>query len=728
MHSPLRRRLHPFDDEVEPPAHIVLGDLHASPYEIGRLLDPCPLYIQSLRLVLLRILVRTANSGRLKAARFFRPEDLYEFLGFENMEDCVAAWDGKQLRVELERILSDWDAQHGRAISFPPDLTANLSKLSVLVGLAPVEAVVLGLTVLVHTEKLLEEGMGLFGENVTARAVPRIFADVLDIDLKEVEAAFDEQSALMRSGLISFDFRQSNHVKHLIDFITDTFPQRLLVKQDDITAVMAGFVRRSEQPTLKASDFAHVESRLKSFATYFAHALRTGKRGVNALIYGVPGVGKTQFAKLVATELGVELVEISPARINGDPITPVRRMQSYRLAQQFFKNDNTVMLFDECEEVLSSNTGFFGIDNDVGKVQKSWVNMALESNTVPTFWLCNSIQEFDSAYLRRFDMVFEMPMHSRERRRGMVEHVLGNKISESTLSMLAKCKNLSPAMLQKASEVSTVVAQANSCELDGYVIEHVNDQLAAQGYKPIAVAKPISMIELQFSPELVNADMDLAALVKGLANTRQGRLCVYGPPGTGKTAFGKWLADQLGIPHLVYSGSQLLAPIANATEQNIAKVFAHAQREGGLLQFDEVDSFLYERSEVRQSWEVSVVNEMLTQMETFDGIFLASTNRIDALDEASQRRFDLSIKFGYMKPDAAWQLFVQTCEALGFAVDDGLKSRVCRLTNIAQGDFAQVARANAFTGIACAAELTAALERAARLKKQEGPSRPVGFV
>lgn len=728
MPSPLRRRLHPFDDDIAPPTEIVLGDLQASPYEIGRLLDPCPLYIQSLRLMLLRILVRTANSGRLKAARFFRPEDLYEFLGFENMEDCVAAWDGKQLREELERILSCWDARHGRAISFPPDLTANLSKLSAQVGLSPVEAVVLVLTVLVHTEKLLEEGMGLFGENVTARAVPRIFADVLDVDLKAVEAAFDEQSALMRSGLITFDLRQSNQVKHLIDFITDTFPQRLLVKQDDITAVMAGFVRRSEPPSLSVNDFAHVENRIKSFTTYFAHALRTEKRGVNALIYGVPGVGKTQFAKLIAAELNCELVEISPTRINGDPITPVRRMQSYRLAQQFFKNGNTVMLFDECEEVLSSDSGFFGIDNDVGKVQKSWVNMALDCNTVPTFWLCNSIQNFDSACLRRFDMVFEMPMHSRERRRGMVENVLGDKISESTLSVLAKCKNLSPAMVQKASEVSTVVAQANSCVLDGYVIEHVNDQLEAQGYKPIAAAKPSSMIELQFSPELVNADMGLAALVKGLANTRQGRLCVYGPPGTGKTAFGKWLADQLGIPHFVFAGSQLLAPIANATEQNIAKAFSLARREGGLLQFDEVDSFLYERSGInRQSWEVSVVNEMLTQMEAFDGIFVASTNRIDALDNASQRRFDLSIKFGYMKPEAAWQLFMQTCEALTLPVDDGLKSRVMGLPNLAPGDFAQAARASALTGIACSADLVAALERAARLKRTDG-QRQIGFV
>ena len=728
MPSPLRRRLHPFDDDAEPPAQLVLADLETSHYEIGRLLDPDIAYIHSLRLMLVRVMIRTTSSGRMKSNRFFRPDDLFEFLGFENMEDCVAAWDGKRLRDELARILTTWELQYGQAITYPPELTANLTKLSALVGLSEVEAHVLGLAVLVHTEKLLEEGLGLLGDNLSPHAIPRIFAEVLDIDLKSVEAAFDEQSALMRSGLITFDLRQNNGVRHLIDFITDTLPQRLLVRQHDITAVMAGFVRRADPPTLTVRDFAHIESRLKSFTTYFAHALHTKKRGVNILIYGVPGVGKTQLAKLIAAELNCELMEISPTRLNGDPITPVRRLQSYRLAQQFFKNGKTILLFDECEEVLSSDAGFFGLENDVGKVQKSWVNMALETNEIPTIWLCNSIRDFDPACLRRFTMVFEMPTHSRERRRGMVENVLGGKISEGTLSVLAKCKNLSPAMLQRANEVSTVVAQANSCELDGYVIEHVNDQLEAQGYKPIAVGKPSSMIELQFSPELVNADLDLVALVNGLANARQGRLCVYGPPGTGKTAFGKWLADQLGIPHFVFAGSQLLAPIANATEQNIAKAFSHARREGGLLQFDEVDSFLYERSGInRQSWEVSVVNEMLTQMEAFDGIFLASTNRIDALDEASQRRFDLSMKFDYMKPERTWELFALTCKRLKLKVDDGLRSRVYRMANLAPGDFAQLARASAFTKPTCARDLAIALERASLLKKS-GTHRQIGFV
>src|SRR3546814_16395766 len=55
-------------------------------------------------------------------------------------------------------------------------------------------------------------------------------------------------------------------------------------------------------------------------------------------------------------------------------------------------------------------------------------------------------------------------------------------------------------------------------------------------------------------------------------------------------------------------------------------------------------------------WEVSLVNEMLTQMEGHDGIFIASTNQIDALDKAALRRFDIKIGFGALRPNKAREL------------------------------------------------------------------------
>ncbi|MEI2625957.1 MAG: AAA family ATPase [Giesbergeria sp.] len=65
-------------------------------------------------------------------------------------------------------------------------------------------------------------------------------------------------------------------------------------------------------------------------------------------------------------------------------------------------------------------------------------------------------------------------------------------------------------------------------------------------------------------------------------------------------------------------------------EKNIARHSMQAEQDGcRCLLIDEVDSFLQDRRGAQRGWEVSLVNEMLTQMESFPGVFIASTNLMD---------------------------------------------------------------------------------------------------
>ena len=58
-------------------------------------------------------------------------------------------------------------------------------------------------------------------------------------------------------------------------------------------------------------------------------------------------------------------------------------------------------------------------------------------------------------------------------------------------------------------------------------------------------------------------------------------------------------------------------------------------------------------------------------MEDFEGLFVCSTNLMDVFDQASLRRFDLKIKFDYLRPEQAWIMFQQVAEA--DACDSSLK-------------------------------------------------------
>src|SRR5690625_5794927 len=144
-----------------------------------------------------------------------------------------------------------------------------------------------------------------------------------------------------------------------------------------------------------------------------------------------------------------------------------------------------------------------------------------------------------------------------------------------------------------------------------------------------------------FDSYLLQADVNLKEMVPMLKEMPAARLCLYGPSGAGKTAYGYWLAHYLGTELLLRRASDILGAYVGQSEENIANAFKEATENSAILMIDEVDSFLSDRRCASRSWEVSIVNEMLTQMENFDGTFISTTNRLNDLDQAVLRRFDL---------------------------------------------------------------------------------------
>ena len=163
------------------------------------------------------------------------------------------------------------------------------------------------------------------------------------------------------------------------------------------------------------------------------------------------------------------------------------------------------------------------------------------------------------------------------------------------------------------------------------------------------------------------------------------------------------------------------------TEKNIARAFRDAEREKALLLIDEVDSFLQDRRGARHGWEVTQVNEMLTQMEAFPGVFVASTNLMDDLDEASLRRFDLKVRFDHLRPDQAQALFTKHCAAMGMQPRDSSLASVQALRNLTPGDFAAVIRQSKFRRLNTADDFAAALLAECSLKRGGIRSR-IGFI
>jgi SpoVK/Ycf46/Vps4 family AAA+-type ATPase len=250
--------------------------------------------------------------------------------------------------------------------------------------------------------------------------------------------------------------------------------------------------------------------------------------------------------------------------------------------------------------------------------------------------------------------------------------------------------------------------------------------LKAQGHSPIRFKQ--KMGGLAYDLSLINADSDLSGLISGMQTMQQGRVCLYGIPGTGKTAFGKHLAEQLDKAFIHKKPSDILSPYVGMMEKNLATAFEEAELENGVLQIDEVDSFLANRSHAERSWEVSQVNEMLAQLENYQGIIIVTTNRLKDMDEAVLRRFDLKIELKPLTNEQAWS-FLQNVLTEKADNELDVQARLNRLSPLTPGDFYAAKRGLTLSGKAMNAEnwLTA-LEGEVSVKPQYHKSQGIGFT
>eukprot|EP00271_Cylindrocystis_brebissonii_P002917 TRINITY_DN13669_c0_g1_i1.p1 TRINITY_DN13669_c0_g1~~TRINITY_DN13669_c0_g1_i1.p1 ORF type:complete len:771 (-),score=140.62 TRINITY_DN13669_c0_g1_i1:299-2611(-) len=139
---------------------------------------------------------------------------------------------------------------------------------------------------------------------------------------------------------------------------------------------------------------------------------------------------------------------------------------------------------------------------------------------------------------------------------------------------------------------------------------------------------------------------------------------LWGPPGTGKTLIARQLGKALnGKEPKVVNGPEILDKYVGASEENVRKLFADAekdQKEKGddselhVIIFDEIDAICKSRGSTRDGTGVhdSIVNQLLTKIDGVDALnnilLIGMTNRKDMLDEALLRpgRLEVQIEIG----------------------------------------------------------------------------------
>lgn len=217
----------------------------------------------------------------------------------------------------------------------------------------------------------------------------------------------------------------------------------------------------------------------------------------------------------------------------------------------------------------------------------------------------------------------------------------------------------------------------------------------------------------------------------------------YGPPGTGKTLMGSAIAEMLGYDMKIIGVADLESSQPGQTERNMRDLFETYSNGKSVLLFDECDSLIFDRTVVGAILGAQV-NQLLSSLETFDGVTIFTTNRLETLDEAVNRRLALKLEFGMPSPEERakiWARMFPKAAPLATDVDftklsqveiagGHIKNAVLRAARIAASDKSKRKKQIRMEHLvrALSEEGKSMVEFQAAKAKWHAPARPAGYM
>jgi SpoVK/Ycf46/Vps4 family AAA+-type ATPase len=615
-------------------------------------------------------------------------------------------------------------AQALKALSDRPMLRVA-TRLGAQLGLTKPEVEALCVMALLHSDEVLQEPLSPFGVRGNIN-VGVVLECLMKTTRRDVMALLGPESSLRKLRLV----RHSQ-----LKFGDLNSPPIAPILAALINAESAGhdplayFLVPAVPSKLALADYSHLPVGIDLLVSVLRETQESRRPGVNLLLHGAPGTGKTQLSRLLAQQADATAFEVPLVDADGESRNGGSRLESLQLCQQALSlHAKPLMIFDEAEDLFPSPEFAWFFQSAHG-LQKGWINRILETNPVPTIWIANQVGHLDPAFLRRFDLVVEVPPPPRAVRQRMLDTLIGpGLISATWRAELAELENLGPDEIERLARTSAHLQGRDSAQRERVLRQVFEQARRVTGRKSAPDRQPLPG---HYRADLINADADLREVADSLVATGSGRLCLYGPPGSGKSAFAQHLSERIGLPLTVRRASDLIDKYIGETEKNLARAFGKATDEGALLLIDEADSFLQDRQRAQHSWEISHVNELLTQMERFEGVLVMCTNLFDQLDAAALRRFDIKVKLDYLRADQRLAMFEECADRYAFT-GSGLQQqlahdRLARLDRLTPGDFQTVLRRRRLVANDSVISFVEALA-AEQAGKRGDASRSIGFV
>ena len=429
---------------------------------------------------------------------------------------------------------------------------------------------------------------------------------------------------------------------------------------------------------------------------------RSARDGI--LLYGLPGTGKTMFAKALANEINGYFIEVKCTEIFDE-----YQGNSAKNIKKYFDNAKThplsVLFFDEFDAIGQKRT------NDTNQEKTMVINTILtemqgfkeSQNKVICIAASNRPWLLDSALLRsgRFGIHIEIGLPNYECRKQMFSTALSkipheadidyDKLAELTdnynsadiiNSIIEKMKqaainrsirnNMSDSIVTmqdgydaiestkttvKQSDVDAINQFRNNQNVEDGTTSFIPEKKTSITFKDVA---GLNDVKEKITKEVILPRLH-PELYEALERKPEKGILLYGLPGTGKTMIAKAIANELDATFFSVKCSDILNKYVGQSSQNIKALFDSAhQYKNSIIFFDEFETIAQKRDGENNSTSQSIVTELLAQIngtqtegtkERNSLLLIAATNCPWMIDSALLRPGRFGSHFKVNLPD-----------------------------------------------------------------------------
>ncbi|MCI5060581.1 MAG: AAA family ATPase [Alphaproteobacteria bacterium] len=535
----------------------------------------------------------------------------------------------------------------------------NIDKISKIMGLSDIEKELFKFLFLAggNVQSRNEERTAFLYEFIKKdiSKIPHLLARMIGKkdQVQEVEKALSKKSTLSQMGLIYGPDRDEFSYDFFLYFVPYDMRQELFKTDFDEDNLRNLFLGKKLDNEIDVSNFPQLEKEIAYIKNIVRGAQAKEHNGINILIYGPPGAGKTTLVGALAEELGIDIYAV--AEKNDDdilgkhdstkmPISQQRRIKLTRAQNQASGQKNVALFLDEIEDFLLKGTDS---DKSADTDSKIELNRLLEENPVITFWAGNDPQKFHEAVRQRFTFSIFLdhppaPIRVQQWKTQLELH--GLKLADEEVQHLAR---------QYAAPVRMIRDAVYTASLSNGTLKDIETSL--QSSSTITYNNRDAVINDQRVSPLFRADL-LPLSSKTLKNLETkarkkspARILLEGKKGSGMVDLTRHLAEEMTADTIEIS----LGGIAGSQNPigTLRQVFAIAANTRSFLVLSDPEMVVTKPGEDKDWIQSPITHEFWKALEKHDLPVCVINQSGEKLAHAFSDEFDTHVKMGVLNAE-----------------------------------------------------------------------------